>query len=45
VPRTLTWINLGFLFVVSLAIVQLYFILSPRLRGTRAQQRSGGPDG
>jgi hypothetical protein len=32
VPRTLTWINLGFLFVVTLAIVQLYFILSPRLR-------------
>jgi len=29
VPRTLTWINLGFLFVVTLAIVQLDFILSP----------------
>ena len=30
--------------VIALAIVQLYFILSPQLRGTWRQRRGGGPD-
>lgn len=30
--------------VIALAIVQLYFIVSPRLRGTWWQRRGGGPD-
>ena len=30
--------------VIALAIVQLYFIVSPRLPGTWRQRRGGGPD-
>ena len=30
--------------VIALAVVQLYFIVSPRLPGTWRQRRGGGPD-
>lgn len=30
--------------VIALAVVQLYFIISPRLPGSRGQRRGGGPD-
>jgi uncharacterized membrane protein len=30
--------------VIALAIVQLYFIVSPRLPGSWRQRRGGGPD-
>jgi hypothetical protein len=31
--------------VIALAIVQLYFIVSPRLPGSWRQRRGRGPDG